>query len=306
MCRSAFVGLRANLPRTPALNTFILRAQFLRAHGRWPLRSTHPNATFNDFIFERIKNDNWTLLERFCIDKEYAKMFVSVHCPELKMAKTMDVIAIYHDTVLADISERVCKHLGQAAVAKPTHGSGCVLFLSLQKSKDAVERFCEDASRNYYEISRESQYQSLDRKIIIEEDLSDPRGAPLDYKFFCARGEFLFCQVDVDRFSGHRRLLVDENFAPIDVRYQFAPPDYAIHPPQTFRRMVQIAQRLSEKFDFVRVDLYEVNGMPHFGELTFAAAGAAGTLSRESFGISVMKAIREASTRADKQNGPAP
>ena len=232
-------------------------------------------------------------------------MFVSVHCPDVKVAKSIDVIAINRDTALGDISERISKYLGQAAVAKPTHGSGCVLFLSPEKGEDAVQRFCENAFRDYYEISRESQYRSLDRKIIIEEDLSDACGAPIDYKFFCARGQFLFCQVDVGRFSGHRRLLVDENFAPIDVHYQFAPPDYAIDPPQDFGRMVQIAQRLSDKFHFVRVDLYEINGTPYFGELTFASAGAAGALSRESFGVSVMKAIREANTRADKQNGPA-
>ena len=38
--RSTFIWLKRKLPRTRVLNAFILKAQFVRAHGRWPLRST--------------------------------------------------------------------------------------------------------------------------------------------------------------------------------------------------------------------------------------------------------------------------
>ena len=42
--------------------------------------------------------------------------------------------------------------------------------------------------------------------------------------------------------------------------------------PQSLDRMLEIASVLSKDFDFVRVDLYEVQGKVHFGELTFSPA----------------------------------
>ena len=37
--------------------------------------------------------------------------------------------------------------------------------------------------------------------------------------------------------------------------------------------MIAISEILSKKFDFVRVDLYEINNKIYFGEYTFAPGG---------------------------------
>ena len=42
--------------------------------------------------------------------------------------------------------------------------------------------------------------------------------------------------------------------------------------PETFQQMTEIANKLSEGFPFVRVDLYEVEGKVYFGEMTFTPA----------------------------------
>ena len=39
--------------------------------------------------------------------------------------------------------------------------------------------------------------------------------------------------------------------------------------PFSLSKMVEIASKLSNGFNFVRVDLYEINNKPMFGELTF-------------------------------------
>ena len=39
--------------------------------------------------------------------------------------------------------------------------------------------------------------------------------------------------------------------------------------PENFEKMIEIAEKLSEPFPFVRVDLYNQNGRIIFGELTF-------------------------------------
>ena len=42
-----------------------------------------------------------------------------------------------------------------------------------------------------------------------------------------------------------------------------------ISKPKSLKRMIHIAEVLSTSLAFVRVDLYEVNSRPYFGELTF-------------------------------------
>lgn len=43
--------------------------------------------------------------------------------------------------------------------------------------------------------------------------------------------------------------------------------------PASLNRMAEAARILSKDFKFVRVDLYDVDGKPFFGEMTFTPAG---------------------------------
>ena len=50
--------------------------------------------------------------------------------------------------------------------------------------------------------------------------------------------------------------------------------DYPVKKPKNFDRMVEIAEKLSEPFPFVRVDFYEsAEGRLYVGELTFYPGG---------------------------------
>jgi hypothetical protein len=48
-----------------------------------------------------------------------------------------------------------------------------------------------------------------------------------------------------------------------------------IERPASLSQMIDAAEKLSDGMSFVRVDLYEINGQPRFGELTFYPASAA-------------------------------
>ena len=48
-----------------------------------------------------------------------------------------------------------------------------------------------------------------------------------------------------------------------------------IERPASLSKMIDAAEKLSDGMSFVRVDLYEINGQPRFGELTFYPASAA-------------------------------
>ena len=47
------------------------------------------------------------------------------------------------------------------------------------------------------------------------------------------------------------------------------PPDPSlISKPNSYEEMVYLAERLAEEIPFVRVDFYEIDGHPYFGEMT--------------------------------------
>lgn len=266
--------------------------RFWRANRRLPRWSGDPAATFNDFILERMISDDWTQLERTCIDKQYAKLLAASLCPGIKISKTELVISLESETDTAEAFRILISRIGRNEVAKPTHGSGAVLFLRNRPRPEAIVEFCERASRSYHGLSRESQYKGLARKIIVEQDLSGPAGPLADYKFFCSHGDVLFCQVDVDRFTRHRRSILTSDFEPVNVRFAYDWPDLVPAKPENFADMLQAARELSGPFCFVRVDLYSVGTAVYFGEFTFAPEGGAGALSNEAFGVGVMERIR--------------
>jgi hypothetical protein len=285
------------LPHASYVDRLFLLARFVRAHNRWPKDPARPDATFNDLIFSRLARADWSSLERVCIDKHYVKFFIRGFCPEVRMASTVDIIKLSRATAPDIIESALLAHLGDRIVAKPTHGSGTILYLRKRPSREEIRRFAIVAAHSYYHRSRESLYAGLERKVVLEEDLSEHDNAPVDYKFFCSRGEVFFCQVDVDRFRCHKRALVTPAFEPIDVRYMHDVPTQTLDRPVNFDDMVVVAEKLSSPFSFVRVDLYCVRNAVFFGELTFAPEGGAGSLSSETFGAWVMAGVRRANDR---------
>ena len=54
-----------------------------------------------------------------------------------------------------------------------------------------------------------------------------------------------------------------------DDKYHIRDPNYIIKKPKNLFEMLKYSKMLSQEFVFVRVDLYEVNGLIFLGELTF-------------------------------------
>ena len=126
---------------------------------------------------------------------------------------------------------------------------------------------------DYSKIKKEYQYKNVDRKIICEEYISDSKGELVDYKFFCFDGEPLFVKADLDRFSDHKVNFYDMDWNFMDMRESFYKNcDNNVKKPKNFDKMIDISKKLSKNFQFVRVDLYDVDGKIYFGELTFTPA----------------------------------
>ena len=131
---------------------------------------------------------------------------------------------------------------------------------------------------NYADSYGEMQYYNIKPQILIEEYLEDEGDEFLiDYKFWCFNGNCKFLVVH-DRFSIadeilHNKLSFDLNFKPITVFKNQTENNNKFKIPISLNLMTDYASILSREFAFVRVDFYEVNGEPVFGEMTLTPTG---------------------------------
>lgn len=119
---------------------------------------------------------------------------------------------------------------------------------------------------------REWVYYKIKSRIIAEKFIKTEDENLIDYKFFCFNGKAYYLYVINGRKLGEEIKLgifdLEYNqlsyFRSDEERMLKAP-----NRPEKFDEMVKIAEKLSEDFPHVRVDLYNVDGEIIFGELTF-------------------------------------
>lgn len=168
-------------------------------------------------------------------------------------------------------------------IFKGTHGCKMNYSMTDKASFDAAA--CKKEMRRWLRTtyglySVEPHYKSIPHRIYAEAYLGDQADL-IDYKFHCMNGQPVFVLAVRDRKSdGDKKMqevreLYDIDWTPIPGlnSTQTRTEDYKIDKPVNYDRMVEIARETSKDFDFVRVDLYNVNGKIYFGELTFSPTG---------------------------------
>ena len=184
-------------------------------------------------------------------------------------------------------------------VVKPTHGSGAVVVVSTAAAPDArlpppagcwvyshvrpeaadpdrLVEVCETWLAQLYGRgpNNEWAYGHVPRRVIVEELLTGPDGAiPDDYKLFVFHQRCHYIQVDTGRFG----LRTQDFYRPTWERLALSGgPAWAPRPqprPARLAEMIDIAQRLGQDTDFVRVDMYVLADRIVLGELTSYPAG---------------------------------
>ena len=128
---------------------------------------------------------------------------------------------------------------------------------------------------NYGYAGFQLQYRGIQPKIICEEYLDDLAENVYDYQFFCFHGEpkYIWC-ISRSHRAGCRATFydLDWNMQPFSFGY---PKDDRVAPkPEKLEEMIALSKKLSEGFEHVRVDLYEMpDGRVLFGEMTFQTWG---------------------------------
>lgn len=162
-------------------------------------------------------------------------------------------------------------------VLKCTHDSGGLVIVRDKSKFDkekARKKINKSLKRNYYHHGREWPYKNVKPRIIAEKYMEDMSSRELvDYKFYCFNGkpEFLYVSTGLEDHStaAISFLTMNFQFAPYQ-RSDFKPFETLPNKPKNFEKMAALASALSTNIDFLRVDLYEINGNVYFSELTFS------------------------------------
>ena len=174
--------------------------------------------------------------------------------------------------------------LPEQFVLKLTNGSG-QNFICKDKSEldlKALESRCNawlTQSSSFGLKTAEWHYSAIKPRIIAEKYLSSlgEDTSLIDYKFHCIHGRIagiLVCYGrNPDLHLGNFDYYDPDWNLTDGILPQFHKQQRLIPKPVSFERMKQIAETVSQGIDYVRVDLYEIDGTPMFGEMTFTPAG---------------------------------
>lgn len=160
-------------------------------------------------------------------------------------------------------------------VLKATHGCD-MNYICLNRSKMDLNKLQKRVNfwlkTNIAYMSLELHYKEIRPRILCEQYL-DAHGQITDYKFHCHNGQILFILTCTDRSGENFRniYMPDWTHRPDAIINAKCNPE-GVKKPEKLAMMLEIAEKLSDGFPFVRVDLYEVDGRVYFGELTFTPA----------------------------------
>ena len=117
--------------------------------------------------------------------------------------------------------------------------------------------------------AEEWAYSQIAPRLLVEPFIAGGEHGLIDYKFHTFSGRVFAVQVDLDRYTAHRRSFFDPAWNAMPFSLLYPPPPYSVPPPVALGEMVRRAEEIGQGFSYVRVDLYEIQGKVKFGEATF-------------------------------------
>ena len=236
----------------------------------------HPRDFCERLLLYGLKNKNNPLF-RQCADKATVREYVAAK----GYADILNDVYGVYDT----IDEIPFDTLPNQFVLKITNASGYNIIctdktkLDIEKTKELLKQWLVESDGFGFE-SGEWQYAYTRPRILAEKYLSNLGESSLvDYKFNCFRGNVYSCLMAYNRSTDdpHGDVcfdLYDKDFNLTEAVKPIWHKKRKTYPkPKTYEQMLEIASKLSEDFDYVRVDLYEIEDSVLFGELTFAPNG---------------------------------
>ena len=232
-----------------------IRLTYLWRHRRLP--DLADPQTFTEFVQHRKLNDRDARLPLLA-DKVRAKTIVAE-----RLGSDWVIPTLWHGTALPESHDWTTPF-----VVKSRHGCNQIGFVRDPRTIDWAKLRARSKGwmrADYGFWLDEWLYSRIPRGILVEPLVGTGPGLPIDYKFYVFGGRVEYIQVHLGRGSRHRWIVVDREWR----RRSAASIDPDPVQPTTLKRMIAAAEELACGFDFARVDLYEIDDHPLFGEVTF-------------------------------------
>ncbi len=244
----------------------LLYDRFKWEYGR-RINRNHPVLFDEKIILLMLKEYSKDIRVIRCVDKGEIHSYYS----EKGMESILnEMIGLYHN-----VEDIPWEELPDKFALKCTHGAGCNIFVSDKNTadKEAIKRkLIEWQKMDFSTLYGGIQYRHLKHDILCEKLLETADGKPpTDYKFYCIHGHVECIEVIMDRFDNYHYYLVDRDYKILPFG-KGAIKDQSFadkEKPEIYTDMLELAEKLSSEFPFVRVDLYAFNGKPMLGEMTF-------------------------------------
>ena len=206
------------------------------------------------------------------VDKHAVKAYVSPLIGEEHVIPTLGVWTSPDNIDFSALPDRF--------VLKCNHTSGEGLILCRDKTRlnreKAIRELKKAMKDDYYLTYREWPYKDVPRKIIAEPYMEDLPAAALGldtlpvYKILCFEGEPRIIQTIQNDKTPHETIdYFDPDWKLLPFRQNYPNSTVPTARPKRLSEMLEIAEKLSSGFHFLRVDLYEINGEIYFSEFTF-------------------------------------
>ncbi len=161
-------------------------------------------------------------------------------------------------------------------VLKANHGCGYNYIVRNKEEmdyEDARKKFTEWMAENFAYNSLELQYMDIPHKIIAEEYVENGGGELNDYKIFCFNGKAKYIMFLAERQTHLKMAFYDLDWKLLPFTYSYPQYTEEVPRPKKLDEMIQVAEKLAEGFNQVRVDLYYLNDDTiKFGEMTMTSA----------------------------------
>ncbi|EGR0199558.1 hypothetical protein ABFT02_002224 [Vibrio alginolyticus] len=235
---------------------------FEKCHGYKP--NINSPQSFNEKIYFRKYFGNFENMALIA-DKYKVRDYVKSKIGEEHL---IPLLGVYEDFTIKDWND-----LPNSFVLKTNHGSGCKHIEIVKNKSDSdvehiISKFKNAIKDNYGQIGHQPFYSKIKRKIIAEKYLDTGSFTPDDFKIHCFKNKAII-QVDRGRYENHQRSLFDENWEKLNYKLNSSYSDVeGLTRPKNLIKMIQLAKKLADGFDYIRVDFYNIDGELFFGELT--------------------------------------
>lgn len=116
-------------------------------------------------------------------------------------------------------------------------------------------------------------YKNMSPIVFAEEYLNIADNST-EYKFFCFNGKVNFVLVELDYFGkSPMRGYYDREWNELPFQLEKIKKTSNVKKPDTYEKMVELAEKLAEPFPYVRIDFYDIEGKLYVGEMTFYSGG---------------------------------